>query len=467
MDRDNRISWVQQSGTESFPEICDDSIFSIPEQKELQFVYGGQQFGYHHFHFKKKPLSHVVDQLAMRVNGRLFIHVWDREYEPTSRIINNGDAISYWHHLMDDALNHNATDIHLDPCDGCVIVKRRIDGLLRELDRISTEQGELLKNAIKVRAKMDVSNQRLPQDGKLTYAYGDSEIDARIATIPTLFGEKMVIRLLHYQEQRLSLSQLGIDQQLEKELIKLLKHQSGALLIVGPTGEGKTTTAYALLNHLNLQNINLMTLEDPVEYTIYGANQMEVNEGIGLSFHRGLRSILRLDPDVLFVGETRDSVTAQTMIQAGITGQLVVTTLHASNSIMAIFRLLDMGVERYQLKSSVVGILSQRLVGILCEDCKIQDDEGTVAMGFPVYKPQGCEKCQDGYLRRKALYEYLPMTRDFVAEIHGHSHYNQLLEVAKTLVHYQPLEEQAKALLEQGIISMNDYERVKLSMRES
>lgn len=268
--------------------------------------------------------------------------------------------------LLDDiikiAVDLNASDIHLEPREEFVRLRYRVDGLLQEAKPLHKSKQASLISRIKILVNLDIAESRLPQDGRTDIKFGKHNIDLRVSTIPTLHGEKVVLRLLNRSHALLTLEELGMQKE-ELAIYKtMIAKRSGIILITGPTGSGKTTTLYATLARLNNKEINIMTIEDPVEYQLPGINQIQVNTKSGLTFARGLRSILRQDPDVIMVGEIRDLETAKTAIQSALTGHLVFSTLHTGNAASAVIRLVDMGIDRYLVEASVIGVVAQRLV---------------------------------------------------------------------------------------------------------
>ena len=272
--------------------------------------------------------------------------------------------------LLSESVKSSASDIHLEPYEDRVTARLRIDGVLTELATFSPKLAPYIVSRIKVMARLDIADKRTPQDGRLSLNLGEKVYDVRVSTLPTRFGERVVMRLLDTDKAFIELSDLGIDSEAFARFETLLKEPNGIILVTGPTGSGKTTTLYASLALLNDQTRNIMTVEDPVEYAVPGISQTQVNSKVGMTFANGLRSILRQDPDVVMVGEVWDIETAEMAVQASLTGHLVLSTVHTNSAISAITRLLDMGIERYLLSSSIKGILAQRLVRKLCNNCK-------------------------------------------------------------------------------------------------
>lgn len=328
--------------------------------------------------------------------------------------------------LMSKAAEMSASDIHLEPQKNKLSCRYRIDGVLHAVQSIPSDQQAAVISRIKIMANMDIAEKRLPQDGRIKMNIGENDIDLRISTFPTLYGENVVIRILDRSGGILKMQQLGFSEDVLEKFLDLIKRPYGIILVTGPTGSGKTTTLYAALNDINAVEKNVITLEDPIEYELQNVRQSQVNVKAGLSFSTGLRAIVRQDPDIIMVGEIRDKETADIAIHAALTGHLVFSTLHTNDAPSAANRLIDMGVEPFLVSSSVIGILAQRLVRILCPACKeeyaptpeiikslgITDDELQAAerKGKKIifYKPKGCRKCkQRGYLHREGIYELM------------------------------------------------------------
>ena len=322
--------------------------------------------------------------------------------------------------LLSESVRSGASDIHLEPFEDCVTARVRIDGILTELATLSPKLAPYLVSRIKVMSRLDIAEKRTPQDGRLSLTLGGKAYDVRVSTLPIRYGERVVMRLLDTESARIELSELGIAEKTLKRLQFALREPNGIILVTGPTGSGKTTTLYAALTMLNDQTRNIMTVEDPVEYALPGISQTQVNTKVGMTFASGLRSILRQDPDVVMLGEIRDMETAEMAVQASLTGHLVLSTVHTNSAVSAITRLVDMGVERYLLASSVKAILAQRLVRKLCSNCKTEItptpsflqqmnvDADNAAMAC---QPVGCVDCSNtGYRGRTAIYELVMIT---------------------------------------------------------
>lgn len=340
----------------------------------------------------------------------------------------NDDApiIKLLNAILAEAIRKNASDIHIEPFETQLRVRFRIDGQLKVVLTPKIQFASMLVSRIKVMAKLDIAEKRLPQDGRIAIKLGGRAVDLRISTIPSSFGERVVMRLLDKSAGRLDLTDLGLPDDQLVRLKKLLQKPHGILLVTGPTGSGKTTTLYASLSRLNDNQRNIMTVEDPVEYNIEGINQTQVNTKADMTFAKGLRAILRQDPDVVMIGEIRDYETAEIAVQASLTGHLVLSTLHTNTAVGAISRLKDMGVEPFLLSSSLLGVMAQRLVRRICPECSEQQpaDEAECKMlgvaSAEIMRPVGCEACSyTGYQGRMGIYELLEIDNTVRQMIHS------------------------------------------------
>ncbi|NOQ85951.1 MAG: type II secretion system ATPase GspE [Deltaproteobacteria bacterium] len=326
--------------------------------------------------------------------------------------------------LITRAIEMRASDIHLEPFEGDFKVRYRIDGVLHDMEAPPRRLQAAVISRLKIMAKLNIAERRLPQDGRIKLRVLGKEIDFRVSTLPTMFGESVVLRILDRESVVLDLEKLGFP---DYDLIKfrdLINRPYGIILVTGPTGSGKTTTLYAALGEINSPEKKIITVEDPIEYQLGGVNQVQVKAGIGLSFANILRSILRQDPDVIMIGEIRDAETAEIAIHSALTGHLVFSTLHTNDAAGAVTRLLEMGMENYLISSSLLGIMAQRLVRVICPDCKeaytpemgVMEEMGVSQSEVkenPIFKGAGCEKCSHtGFLGRKGIYELLLMNDD-------------------------------------------------------
>lgn len=322
--------------------------------------------------------------------------------------------------IVEQAVKEKASDIHIEPYQKDIRVRFRIDGDLKEVMKLSRNSLSGIITRVKIIGKMNIAEKRIPQDGRVESIVNGKEIDMRISTLPTVYGEKIVIRLLDRTSFNFTKNSLGFSERDLNVFDKILAQPYGMILVTGPTGSGKTTTLYTVLQELNIIEKNIITIEDPVEYKLKGINQVQTNEKSGLTFAKGLRSVLRQDPDIVMVGEIRDGETAEIAIRAAITGHLVLSTLHTNDSPSTVARLIDMGIPEYLVSSSVIGIISQRLVKLLCPKCKEKyiatDLEkqllGTDKEDLELYRAIGCSACNGGYKGRGAVHEIMPISEN-------------------------------------------------------
>jgi len=363
--------------------------------------------------------------------------------EPEDLLESEDDApiIRLINALLTEAVKENASDIHIEPFENRLVVRFRCDGVLREVLEPQRVLAPLLVSRIKVMARLDIAEKRLPQDGRISLRVAGRAVDIRVSTLPSGNGERVVLRLLDKQAGRLDLEQLGMASHDRDVMDDLISRPHGIILVTGPTGSGKTTTLYAALARLNNKSRNIMTVEDPIEYYLDGIGQTQVNSKVNLSFARGLRAILRQDPDVVMVGEIRDLETAEIAVQSSLTGHLVFSTLHTNSAVGAVTRLRDMGVEPFLLSSSMIGVLAQRLVRVLCDGCKqpYSASESNchrlgVATDNPptIYRPHGCAQCnQLGYRGRTGIYELVAITDAMRTLIHDGAGEQELERLAR------------------------------------
>lgn len=351
--------------------------------------------------------------------------------------------------FIERAIRDRASDIHLDPAEEKVRVRCRIDGVLHELYTYPNDLHQSVVSRVKVLSHLDISEKRHPQDGAFHHPHGPHPIDVRVSTLPTVYGEKIVLRLLDKSMMRSNLTAFGMSREMEKEVLHLLQRPYGIILLTGPTGSGKTTSLYSMLNQINGLEKNIITVEDPIEFKFDIINQVQVNEKAGLTFAGLLRNILRQDPDVVMIGEVRDQETADLAVRAALTGHLVLSTIHTNDSVSTPTRLIDMGVEPFLLSSGLTAVLAQRLVRVLCTACRkqapITEEQvrilGTSALkpGDLIFEPVGCDKClRSGYVNRIALFELMPVD-DFVR---------------RAIIERKTESEIQRHLLDQGFISM-------------
>lgn len=328
-----------------------------------------------------------------------------------------GDSIDidddYANYLFQDilqkAVKEKASDIHIEPFNDLLKIRMRVDGNMKEMLNLELDLYPSLASVIKYKANMDITEKRLPQDGRIDVKIKDSLVDIRISTVPTTYGEKIVLRLLSRDSFLKTKEELGFSKDAIEKIQEIINKKTGILLVTGPTGSGKTTTVYSILKDLRNTSKNIMTIEDPVEYKMEGINQIQVNHKVGLTFEKGLKAILRQDPDIIMVGEIRDIETAKTAVRAAITGHLVISTLHTNDAVSSIARLIDMEIPPYLLNASLIGIISQRLARKVCENCSNeviinQNEKKSIYTAIPI----GCEECSyTGYNGRTVAFEIL------------------------------------------------------------
>jgi type II secretory ATPase GspE/PulE/Tfp pilus assembly ATPase PilB-like protein len=371
---------------------------------------------------------------------------------PIRELQENFDAITFTERMIEQAVKERASDIHLEPDENMVRIRFRIDGILRLHLTLHRSQWSALNVRLKIMAGMNIAEARLPQDGRFTLKIGGRLIDFRMATHPILYGENIVIRILDKLHSLRALEELGFDAQQVAILKRLARQPEGIVILTGPTGSGKTTTLYSLLNYIRTRDLNIMTLEEPVEYEIKGIQQTEIKDIGGVSFAEGIRSILRQDPDIIFVGEVRDSETAQMAIRAAMTGHLVLTTLHANDSLSTIHRLDDLGLSASMLMSNLLAIVSQRLVRRLCHHCKQPEGQLFIA--------KGCPECHmTGYKGRLAVGEVLEIDDDLETMIADARPLPLIKQYARTKG-FQDLKTQAQQLVTAGVTSLEEVQRV-------
>lgn len=352
----------------------------------------------------------------------------------SSDLLDNDDdapIIKLINGILQEAIKMQASDIHIEPYENRLSVRFRIDGALRDMLSLSSRLSSTLVSRVKVMSQLDIAKKRVPQDGRFSLNLGQRAVDVRVSTLPSQYGERVVMRILEKTSALMNLSDLGMNVTELAAFQIALQKPNGIILVTGPTGSGKTTTLYASVSGLNDGSRNILTVEDPVEYALDGIGQTQVNARVGMSFAAGLRAILRQDPDVVMLGEIRDPETAEIAVQASLTGHLVLSTVHTNSAVGAITRLRDMGIEPFLLASTVTGIVAQRLVRRLCNTCKIPytparaqlDDLGIeMQPAQPFYKAAGCELCHNiGYNGRLALYEIIVMDDALRAMIHDNA----------------------------------------------
>ena len=376
----------------------------------------------HHYEQSGEELQNVVDSLSDFNDDLDLIQETEEDIDlgELKGAVEEAPVVKLVNLILSEAITRGASDIHLEPYEKSLRVRYRIDGVLYDVMQPPAKLRAALSSRIKIMAELDIAERRLPQDGRIKLKIKNRAVDLRVSTLPTLYGEKIVMRILDKSNLNLNLTKLGFEEEALKDFEEAIRSPFGMVLVTGPTGSGKTTSLYSALSTVNEIDVNIMTAEDPVEYNLHGINQVHVRDDIGLSFAAALRSFLRQDPDIVMVGEIRDFETAEIAIKAALTGHLVLSTLHTNEAPRTISRLLNMGVEPFLVSASVVLILAQRLCRKVCEQCKEEveaPDSTLVNIGFSqeevgtfkAYKGKGCSACSEtGYKGRIALYEVMP-----------------------------------------------------------
>ncbi|WP_216828808.1 GspE/PulE family protein [Alkalihalobacterium elongatum] len=365
----------------------------------------------------QKSIEQMLKDINTNDDEELLIEAQQSDDSPVAKMINQ---------LIHQAVQVGASDIHIDPLETETVIRFRVDGVLRPERTIPKNMHNVLVSRVKILSELNIAEKRLPQDGRFKMDVDLRKIDLRVSCLPTIFGEKVVMRLLDAGNVLLGIDRLGFSEKNENNFKKMLKQAYGILLVTGPTGSGKSTTLYSALSNINSDDVNIITVEDPVEYQLKGINQVQVNSSIGMTFARGLRSILRQDPDIIMVGEVRDSETAEIALRSAMTGHLVLTTLHTNDAVSAISRLIDMGVEPFLVSSALSGVVAQRLVRRVCPSCatphELTDEERQlfVSRGIEttnIVKGEGCAACNStGYKGRMAIHETV-MIDDYLREM--------------------------------------------------
>ncbi|MDG1310751.1 MAG: type II secretion system ATPase GspE [Porticoccaceae bacterium] len=379
---------------------------------------------------------------------------------------NDAPIVRLLNAILAESLKENASDIHIEPYEKEALVRFRLDGVLRTVLSPSIQIAPLLISRIKVMSKLDIAERRLPQDGRMSVRLGGRSIDLRISTMPSSHGERVVMRLLDKDAGKLQTDDLGMPASTKQELEELVSRPHGIILVTGPTGSGKTTTLYAALQQMDRRERNIMTVEDPVEYDLPGISQTQINLRAGMTFARGLRAILRQDPDVILIGEIRDGETAEIATQASLTGHLVLSTLHTNTAAGAITRLQDLGVDSFLLASTVRGIVSQRLMRKLCSHCRqeVKADEfnrGLLKLkpGATIFQSVGCSECNNtGFAGRQALFELVTVDAPLQSLIHANAGEIEIEESIRQRV--PSIRDAGFELVRQGVTTVEEVLRV-------
>jgi len=377
---------------------------------------------------------------------------------PTIRLVNS---------IIERAADERASDIHLEPRGDDMLVRMRIDGVLQNVLTVPSRLQDSVVARLKVMGNMDIAERRIPQDGRADVSTRSGELDLRLSTLPTIYGEKVAIRLLRKSGGLLTKETIGLSGSDLKKYMSLISANNGAILIVGPTGSGKSSTLYTMIQELNRGDVNLITLEDPVEYSIEGVNQVQINEKSGLTFANCLRSVLRQDPDIICVGEIRDGETAEIAMRAAITGHLVLSTIHTNDAVSTVDRLIDIGVEPFLISTAVKGIISQRLVRRICPRCRYEytpteeelSDIGLSLNGAKVYRGAGCPECfNTGYRGRIGVFEILTVDRELRRRINAGNGHIELDDISTSAGHVT-LAENCRRLVLEGITTLEEARR--------
>ena len=436
---------------------------SAAVDRSIQVLYGNEGAA--------KAIEEMKREAALNGEANVFVDPVFASTQVGEESSNQAPAIRLVNAIIERAVIERASDIHMEPREAEFSVRMRIDGMLRDILTVPRELQSAVTSRMKVMSGMDITERRIPQDGRFNVKIRDRDIDMRVSTLPTVYGEKIAARLLDKSGVNLSKDSIGLKGDDLEKYKRLMRIKNGMILIVGPTGSGKSTTMYTMVGDLNKREVNLVTLEDPVEYNMEGVNQVQINEKIGMTFANGLRAILRQDPDIIAIGEIRDGETAEIAMRSAITGHVVLSTLHTSDALGTIERLTDMGVEPYLVASALKGVLSQRLIRKICPYCRKpyepteeeQTELGlTPGQGRIFYKGTGCAECFDtGYRGRTAVFEIFPLTAEVRRLIARHASREEiedfLTDPSKGFV---SLKENAVRLVEQGLTSSEEVMRV-------
>ena len=424
----------------------------------------------------KKDILSAIDQYYGKEVAEKAVEDFKKQYkkedldaldEETINDINNAPVVRLVNSIIKQAIKAGSSDIHIEPFEDSVRIRVRVDGDLQEIMSTSKTTHSAIVTRIKIMAKLDIAEKRLPQDGRVEVNVDYKDIDLRISILPTVFGEKIVIRILDRSSFLMSKQELGFTKENMDIFDETLQNTNGIVLVTGPTGSGKTTTLYTILREINSISKNIITVEDPVEYRLNGINQVQVNVKAGLTFANGLRSILRQDPDIIMIGEIRDIETAEIAVRAAITGHLVISTMHTNNAPATISRLIDMGIEPYLISSSVVGVIAQRLVKKICTNCKesyepSQKEMEVLNIGndVPLYRGAGCPQCfQNGYKGRTSIHEIMNVNRKVRSYINNKMGIDEISKIAveNGMI---TLKESCKKLVIEGITTFDELMRV-------
>ena len=452
--------------------VAIDDPMNITIEDELQFQTGYQislMLATHSsiidaikVHYGKESADKAAEELGKSMESDSL----DEDNE-LSEAVNSAPVVKLVNSMIDYAIRAGSSDIHIEPLEDRVRVRIRIDGVMQEVMSNPISAKDAITTRIKILGGMNIAEKRIPQDGRITTVINGEDVDMRVSVLPCVTGEKTVIRILAKNDANLNRSYLGISDRNNEMIDKMIKIPQGIVLISGPTGSGKTTTLYTLLAEKNTDEVNIITVEDPVEIRIPGLNQVQVNAKAGMTFASGLRSILRQDPDIVLVGEIRDGETAEIAMRAAITGHLVFSTIHTNDAVSSINRLIDMGLEPYMVSSALVGVVSQRLVRRICTNCReaYEPDEYDrdylrLDVGQKIYRGKGCSECNEkGYKGRIAIHEIVIITRAMKTLLERRASEEELRQLAVS-EGTQMLQDSARDLVLEGITTVSELNRV-------
>ena len=406
-----------------FKTYCDKACIAVKKCGNINKICEELKFITHKnirlFYCEEKEILRAINNYYCKYNAEEALNLIKKQKDiliqnksECSIRTQESPAVALLNSIISSAIYKGSSDIHIEPFEDHVAVRYRVDGSLVKIANLPYSIYPSLCVRIKIISKMDITEKRMPQDGSGEFNLNGKKFDLRISTLPVLYGEKIVIRILYKSKQFSHLDSLGFEYEGISNIRDMLKSSHGIILVTGPTGSGKSTTLYAMLSEIKSNEKNIVTIEDPVEYMIPGISQVSVNKKAGITFANGLKNLLRQDPDVIMIGEIRDEETAKIAVRAAITGHLVLSTLHTNDSGGAIARLIDMGIPRYLLADALIGVISQRLVRMICNNCKAEYDEHDnmkiIGKGGTSYKGKGCEKCSfTGYRGRTVIYEIM------------------------------------------------------------
>ncbi|BDA78907.1 type II secretion system protein GspE [Leptospira kobayashii] len=450
----NKIKVATSDPTDLHPM---DDIRSFLKGYDIEFVLAPEQEIMRIVHSQFDKSTAEAKEMMDEMDGS-FGDLSDAFETDALDLSNEAPIIKMVNVILSQAVSERASDIHIEPFEKTVIVRYRVDGVLQKV--LSPPKSYLagISTRIKIMSNLNIAENRLPQDGRIKLRLAGKDVDVRVSIIPCQFGERIVMRLLNKTDQKYSIYTMGFTDHILNTFKDLIYKPYGIILVTGPTGSGKSTTLYSALTEINTEERNIITCEDPVEYQIDGISQMQMNDKIGLTFAAGLRSILRQDPDVVMVGEIRDEETARIAIQASLTGHLVFSTLHTNDAASSVTRLADMGIEPYLITSTVLGFMAQRLVRVICKDCKVAykpTDKDLAGLGISrkelkngvLYKGKGCPTCMNsGYKGRTGIYELMIIDDDIKKAVLQGADSNRIKEIA----------------LKNGLSTLRDYGKIKV-----